>query len=596
MLASGFFARDIRSGAGEKEGKLESNELVELIETARGDVPADLVLRNARLVNVFSGEIYPTDIVVKRSRVVALGSGYDGKQVIDVGGRYVCPGLIDAHVHIESSLCTPAEFAKAVLAHGVTSVVTDPHEIANVLGLEGIHYMLQEAKYGPLSMYVMASSCVPATHMETTGAHLRYYNLQGLLANDWVLGLAEVMNFPGVVNAEEEVIRKISMYKDRVLDGHAPGLTGKGLNAYVAAGIRSDHECTTPEEMIEKLRLGMTIFVREGTSTRDLGALLPAVTPANSRFVCFCTDDRHPADLIDHGSIDDIIRQAIRQGLDPVMAIRMGTINAADYFRLYDRGAVVPNRRADMVVFSDLNDFRPEMVFRGGQLVAQDGVALVGQTHAEWRQHVHLRSSMNVLWDAVDFTMPAKGSRARVIGHVPGQVVTEHLVEDVTVEGERAVADPERDVLKLAVIERHRSSGNMGKGFIRGIGLKRGAIAGTVAHDHHNLVVIGVDDASMRAAAEVIGKIGGGLVATEGEHVHAMLPLPIAGLMSDQPVQQVRAALDHLTEAAGQMGSPLDDPFMAMSFMALEVIPSLKLTDVGLVDVDRFDIVDLWVG
>ncbi len=574
---------------------MEPAEIRELIETARGSAPADLVLTHARLVNVFTGEIYPTDIAVKRSRVAALGQGYTGERTIDLGGRYVCPGLIDAHVHIESSLCPPPEFAKVVLAHGVTSVVSDPHEIANVLGLEGIHYMLQEAKYGPVSMYVMASSCVPATHMATAGANLEYYNLEGLRSNEWILGLAEMMNYPGVVMADKDVIRKIHMYQGRVLDGHAPGLSGAGLNAYIAAGIRSDHECTTPDEMVEKLRLGMTIFIREATGARNLHALLPAVTPENAGRVCFCTDDRHPAELIDEGSIDHIIREAVAAGLDPLTAIRMGTLNAANYFDLHDRGAVAPGRRADMVVFSDLHDFRPEMVFRGGQLVAQEGETLVGQTHAEWQPYVHLRSSMNVRWDAIDFTIPAEGERIRVIGHIPEQIVTEHQILEAAIKDGLAVTDPARDLLKIAVIERHRSSGSMGKGFIQGFGLKRGAIAGTVAHDHHNLIVIGADDTSMRSAAAEVIKMGGGLVAVEGGRVRASLPLPIAGLMSDQPMHTVRAAIDRLSAAAQAMGSPLADPFMAMGFMALEVIPSLKLTDEGLVDVERFDTVPLWV-
>lgn len=572
-------------------------ELAELIAAARGDAAADLVITNAQLVNVFTGEIHPTDIVVKDSHVAALGRGYTGAQVIDVGGRYVCPGLIDAHVHIESSLCTPPAFSKAVLAHGVTSVVTDPHEVANVHGLEGIHFMLEEAKYGHLSIYVMASSCVPATHMETTGANLEYYYLEGLRNNRWVLGLAEMMNYPAVVKGDRHVLDKIELYQDRVLDGHAPGLTGAALNAYVAAGIRSDHECTTPEEMLEKLRLGMTVFIREATGAPNLLALLPAVTPENSRRVCFCTDDRHPADLIDEGSIDHLIRLAVAHGLDPVTAIRMGTLNTAEYFRLHDLGAVAPGRRADMVVFSDLRDFRAEMVFRGGQLVAKDGVTLVER--ASRRHLIHLRGSMNVRWDWVNFAVPARhagsAARARVIGCVPEQIVTEHWIESLAVQDGHAVADPERDLLKIAVIERHRASGNMGVGFIRGIGLKRGAIAGTVAHDHHNLVIIGADDESMWTAARTVGAMGGGLVAASGDQVIAGLPLPIAGLMSDQPIEEVRAAIDALTHAANDLGSPLKDPFMAMSFMALEVIPKLKLTDAGLVDVEKFEVVDLWV-
>ncbi|MBN1966861.1 MAG: adenine deaminase, partial [Anaerolineae bacterium] len=533
-------------------------DLADLVAVARGDQPADLILRNARLVNVFNGEIEATEIVIKRSRVVALGEGYAGEAVVDLAGRFVCPGFIDAHVHIESSLCTPPEFFRAVLAHGVTSVVTDPHEIANVLGLEGVRFMLDAAKYAPASMYVMASSCVPATHMETAGARLDAYDLEPMMSSEWVLGLAEMMNYPGVINGDKGVMAKINLYKDMVLDGHCPGLTGKPLNAYVAAGIQSDHECTTVEEALEKLRLGLHIFIREATNARNLGPLLPMVNERNAHRISFCTDDRQPADLLDEGSIDYMVRRAIEYGIDPVMAIRMGTLNTAEYFHLRDRGAVAPGRRADLVVFSDLQNLVPELVYRGGHLVAQDGEVVADLPHIK---SARLRNSMNVRWDEVDFSMPAEGKRARVIGSVPDQLVTHHLIEPIKIKNGFAVSDTERDILKMAVIERHYASGHMGKGFIHGFGLKRGAIAGTVAHDHHNLVVIGADDASMKKAAARVGELGGGLVAVDGEQVLAELPLPIGGLMSHQPIQAVRRGIDALIEASQQLGSPLHDPF-----------------------------------
>lgn len=566
--------------------------LVDRLAAARGDKPATLALRNVRLVNVWAGEIYSTDVIVQGSHIAAVGAGYAAEQEIDLKGRYLCPGFIDAHVHIESSLCTPPEFARAVLVHGVTTVVTDPHEIANVLGLEGIRFMLERAKHGPLNMYMMASSCVPATHMETSGARLEAEDLEQLLSHQWVLGLAEVMNYPGVIQGDEGMLDKIVLFRQKVLDGHCPALTGQALNAYAASGIGSEHECTTVEEAREKLRLGLTIFIREGTTTRNLRPLLPLVTPENHTRLCFCTDDRQPNSLMDEGSIDFMIRTAIAEGIDPITAIRMGTLNTAQYFRLHDYGLIAPGKWADMVVFSDLRDIQAEMVFRGGELVAENGRMLREKPPL---RPLDIRGSMNVRLDSLDFTIPARGGRARVIGGLGDQVVTEHLIEDVRVVGGNAVADTERDLLKIAVVERHRATGKIGKGFIKGFGLKRGAIAGTVAHDHHNLVVIGVDDASMHSAVRAAIRMGGGLVAVDGENVLGRLALPVAGLMTERPLEQVRHDYDALIAHAQQLGSTLPDPFMTMSFMGLEVIPKLKLTDIGLVDVEQFTVVDLFV-
>jgi len=566
--------------------------LIDRLSVARGDQDADLVLRNAQLVNVISGEIYRTDIVVSGRYIVALGHGYRGKREIDLQGRYVCPGFIDAHVHIESSLVTPPQFSRAVLPHGVTTVITDPHEIANVLGLEGMRFMLERAKNGPLSMFVMVSSCVPATDMETSGARLDAEDIAPLLPHQWVLGLAEVMNYPGVAYGDGGMLDKIALYAHKSLDGHCPGMTGKLLNAYVTAGIQSEHECTTIDEALEKLRAGMTIFIREGTATRNLLPLLPLITPQNHTSICFCTDDRVPASLLDDGSIDYMIRVAIENGIDPVMAIRMGTINTARHFGLKKHGAVAPGRYADMVVFSDLHNLVPEMVFRGGKLVAQDGHML---TNSLPLRPYDLRSTVNVRIDSLDFGIPARGERVRVIGAIQDQIVTRHLIEDAATADGYAVPDVARDMLKFAVIERHRASGNMGKGFVKGFGLRRGAIAGTVAHDHHNLTVIGADDASMRHAAQAVIDMGGGLVVSNGDQIVARLPLPVAGLMSEAPIDDVRRGYDALTSAARQLGNSMADPFMTMSFMGLEVIPSLKLTDVGLVDVEQFAVVDLFV-
>jgi len=566
-------------------------ERVDLLRYARGDEPVDLLLANARVVNVLSGEILDGDVALVRSRIAGIGD-YEASEVIDLEGAYLAPGFIDAHVHIESSLVPPAEFARTVVPRGTTTVVTDPHEIANVLGLDGIRFMFEDAKRQPMSMYVMASSCVPATHMQTNGAVLKSYDLAPFRADPWVLGLAEVMNFPAVVGGDPDVLEKLAAFEDMVIDGHCPGLSGKDLMAYIASGIGSDHECTEVDEALEKLRLGLTIFIREATNARNLKALLPMVTPENQQRICLCTDDRQPADLLDDGHIDHLVRVAIAEGIDPMTAIRMATVNPASYFRLGDRGAIAPGRRADLIVFSDLSEPRPHMVFRGGDLVARDG-SLIAPSHTGEARI--LRSTVNINWSEIDLAVPAEGSHARVIGIVPDQLVTESLVEEMTVVDGQAVADPARDLLKMVVIERHRASGAIGKGFVRGMGLERGAIASTVAHDHHNLAVIGADDASMWTAARAAAALGGGMVVADGEAVLAEVPLPLAGLMSNRPIAEVRQALDLAIEACHALGSKLHDPFMAMSFLALEVIPTLKLTDQGLVDVDRFELVPLWI-
>ena len=566
-------------------------ELAQIIKIARGDDPADLLLKNGNVLNVFTGEIIKTDIAIAESRIIGLGP-YEAQHTIDLKGRYVAPGLIDSHVHIESAMVPPPEFARAVVPHGTTTVITDPHEIANVLGLEGIRYMLDMSKRNPLSVYVNAPSCVPSTHMETTGASLEWYNLEPLQREEYVIGLGEVMNFPGVVAGDEHVLNKIRSFRGMVKDGHCPGLRGKALNAYMNAGISSDHECTTIEEAQEKLRLGMYIFIREATNARDLKSLLPLVTPENSRRICFCTDDRQPADLLDEGHIDFMLRTAIAEGVPPLTAFQMATLSPSEYFHLHDRGAIAPGRRADFMIFSDLQNPVAEMVFRGGKLVARDGTML------PWDRKVQpttLRSSVNVDLHEIDLTIDVEGKQVRIIGTIPNQLITEHIIEDTPQAHGKVIADPDRDIAKMAVIERHLASGKIGKGLVRGLGLKRGAIASTIAHDHHNIVVIGMDDRSMMTAVRAIVKTRGGMAAVDGDTVLAQLPLPIAGLMSDQPIERVRDHMAALLKSAQQLGTPLHDPFMAMSFLALPVIPSLRLTDCGLVDVDTFQLISLFV-
>ena len=543
-------------------------------------------------MNVLTGEVEEVDVALFGGRVAGLGPGYEGRAEADLGGRYLLPGFIDAHVHVESSLATPPEFARAVVPRGTTTVVSDPHEIANVHGLEGIRYMLEASEGLPLTVFVMASSCVPATHMGTAGAELDAGALESLLIHPRVLGLAEVMNFPGVIQGDPGILAKLEAFRDRVVDGHAPGVTGHALNAYVAGGPGSDHESTTPDEALEKLRRGLFLYLREATNARNLRDLLPALTPENRRRVALCTDDRQPPDLMDEGGIDAMLRVLIEAGTPPVEAIRMATLNPAEHFGLHDRGAISPGRIGDLVVVESLEDIKADEVYAAGRRVARGGRPL------EWElppPPPPPRPSMRVDWQRVETGIPARAGRVRVIEVVPDQIVTGAREVVPRVEGGKVVADPSRDLLKIVVIERHRGSGRVGVGLVTGMGLKDGAIAGTVAHDHHNIVAVGADDVSILTAARGVAGMGGGLAVARGRNELASLALPVGGLMSLAPFSSIREELDRIVGAARGLGSPLHDPFMAMSFLALEVIPALKITDMGLVDVHRFEPVGLWI-
>ena len=570
------------------------SDIARLLAVARGDAPADLVLGGGSVINVFTGEIEATDVAICGSRIAGLGVGFEAKRRIDVSGSFVAPGYIDAHVHIESSLCVPAEFAAGVVPRGVTTVVTDPHELANVAGAAGVRFMVEAAKGLPLNVVMMGPSCVPATTMTRGGGTISDADLRELLEAGYLHGLAELMNFPGAIAGDAEVLAKLEAMKGRPVDGHCPGVVGHALSAYAAAGVGSDHESVTPEEAKQKLARGLYLLIREATNARNLDALLPVVTPANSRRVCFCTDDRTPGDLLRVGSIDHMVRRAIAFGIEPVEAIRMATLNPAEWFGLPHVGAIAPGRAADLQVFDDLDAPEARAVFSGGWLVAESGKLLDDVRVRSAPRATMPEARCDVDWGKVDLAVPARGERVRVIGSLPDQLVTEHRVLPATVRDGRVVADPSRDLLKMAVIERHRGTGATGVGFIQGFGLQRGAIAGTVAHDHHNLVCIGADDASMMSAARAVAAMGGGLAVCVGERVLAELPLPVGGLMSDRPIEAVAAGYDGVVMAARGLGSTLSDPFMAMSFMALEVIPALKLTAHGLVDVDHFRLVDLF--
>ena len=567
--------------------------LLHTLAVARGDEPADVLLTNVRVVNVFTGEVLDADVAIAGETIAAVGTGYTSKETLDLGGQYLVPGLIDTHVHIESSMAIPAQFARAVVPHGVTTVVSDPHEIANVAGADGIRYMIEASEGLPLTVFVNLPSCVPATHMGTAGATLEASDLLALRDLPRVLGLAEFMNVPGAVLGLPGALEKILAFGDGHIDGHAPGVSGPWLQAYVAAGPSTDHESMTAEEALEKTRLGMHVLIREATAARNLHALLPAITPESAHRFAFATDDRHPADLIEEGSIDHSLRLAIAAGLPPITALQMATLNAAEAFGLKDRGAIGPGRRADLVVTPSLTDFRAVNVFAGGKLVAENGVP-AGKWALPQADESRVRGSIHVDIEALSLHISAEGTRVRAIGIIPDQLVTDERVMDAHIVAGEVISDVSRDLLKLAVIERHNHTGKIGLGFVHGLGLKRGAIAGSVGHDCHNVTVAGVSDAEMLAAICAVKDLGGGLVAVLDGEVIASVPLPVAGLMSDQPLEVVRAQMDALLDHVKELGSPHHDPFMHLGFLALEVIPKLKLTDQGLVDVEKFDFVSLW--
>jgi len=570
----------------------EADRLRRRIKAARGEIAPDLVLRGGRVIDVFNREIIETNVAVYDGVVVGLGD-YGSALSIDARQCFISPGFIDGHLHIESSMLMPPELARAVLPHGTTAIVADPHEIANVMGMQGIRLLLDASRDLPVDFFFMAPSCVPATHLETAGARLSAEDILPLRNEKRVLGLAEMMNYPGVLSGTEDVLEKLCRFRGLARDGHAPLLTGRDLNAYVTAGIRSDHECSLLEEAREKMRLGMHIMIREGTLAKNLATLLPLASPERDGQCSLVTDDLHPHDILKRGHMNALIDRAVAEGAEPITAIRMATINTARFFGLEDRGAVAPGQQADLLILSSLRPVRVRSVIKQGREVFSGGRLADGIGAAAKPAERH---RMNIAPYSPDrFVIPQQGDRVRVIGLVAGQILTRHLLMEAPVRDGFVVADGDRDLLRIAVLERHRATGNIGLGLVRGFGFRQGALASSVAHDSHNIICVGGDEADLHAAVRAVESMNGGMAAVKNGKVLASLPLPIAGLMSDRPLEEVAAGWESLREAARAMGCRLPEPFMALSFLALPVIPELRITDHGLVDVTRFRQAPLFV-
>jgi adenine deaminase len=564
-----------------------------LISVARGLAPADLILKNARIVNVFSGEIEQGNVAVCEGNIAGIGDYREAREIVDLDGKYLVPGFIDGHVHLESSMLSAPQYARAVVPRGTLSMVTDLHEIANVAGIEGLRYVLNSARKLPLDVFLMAPSCVPATHLETSGADLDAVALKQILRWKETIGLGEMMNFPGVLNRDDGVLSKLRLASGKPSDGHAPGLSGRELNAYVAAGIQSDHESTTLEEAKEKLRRGVYVMIREGSSEKNLEALLPIVTERTLPRCMLVVDDRTCVDLLKDGDLDAVVRKAVGLGLDPISAIQMVTLNPATYFGLEGLGAVAPGYRANLVVIDDLISFRISLVFHNGQMVAREGEPVFKVGSAASNSLGHTVSVKSLRLGALRFPSTDTNGvvEVPVIEIVPGQIVTRRRQEQLRIVNGDVLPEVSRDILKAAVIERHKFTGNVGVGFVRGFGLKAGALGSSVAHDSHNIVAIGTDDTSILTAVAEIERLQGGLVAANGNRVIASLPLPVAGLLSERSMEETVSGLANVESAASGLGSRLDSPFSTLSFLALPVIPDLRLTDLGLVDVNEFRLI-----
>ncbi|MFR5644258.1 MAG: adenine deaminase [Clostridium paraputrificum] len=567
---------------------------IEQIKVANKSIPCDLVIKNISIIDVFGQETFISDVGIKNGYIVGIGN-YHGNEIIDGTGKYICPGLIDAHAHIESSLTTPAEYCKAALLHGVTSLIADPHEIANVLGLDGIKLMLKLSEGLPFNFFFMLPSCVPATSFENSGAILTSNDLSNLYSNAQVLGLAEVMDFPSVINCEEDMINKIYDAKNLNLriDGHGAGLNTEALNAYCTANIRTDHECHLKEEVTDRIRRGMYVLIREGTVAKNLKELIKVASIKNSRRLCFCTDDRHIDDLILNGSIDSSIRYAIKAGLNPETAIQMASLNSAECYKLNDLGAIAPGYKADFIILNNLENFQIQSVYKDGQLVADNGILVKNNIPTPKIKTTNSLNIKDLLKDKLDITLYNK-SIINVIKVIPNKLETIHLREPISSPSNKFIADIEKDLLKVAVIERHKGTGNVGVGIINGMELKSGAIATTIAHDSHNLIVVGTNDSDMLFATEKLKEIGGGIIVVEDGKVLSSIKLEIGGLITDRPINSIMNDLEELHNSIKKVAPTINfNPFLTLSFLSLPVIPDIKITDKGIFDVKKFDFIDI---
>jgi len=563
--------------------------LSKLISVARGDTPADLLLKNAKIINTFAGITEEGNVAIYGDRIAGIGNYQKAKEIINLKGRYLAPGLINGHTHIESSMLHPAQYAQAVVTRGTSTVITDLHEITNVAGFDGIKFVLDWAQKLPLDMFFMAPSCVPATHMETSGAKITAADIKRALKLPNVIGLGEMMNFPGVISGNKEVLKKIAAAQGKVIDGHAPAVTNKQLNAYLAAGIGSDHESTALEEGREKLRRGMRLMIREGSSEKNLDALLPLVNDKTFCRCLFVVDDRSCSDLLSEGDIDAVVRKAIKKGLDPVRAIQLATINTAEYFRLHDRGGIAPGYIANLITITNLPKLEIDMVFYKGRLVARGGNYLLPPFKASSKKLTDTIHIKPFKIEALKLT--ARGETFPVIEIIPGQIVTKKRIERVKAKEGVITPNVEEDTLKLVVVERHKANGNIGLGLVKGFGLKRGALASSIAHDSHNIVAVGTNDHDIFTAVKEIEGLQGGLVVCVDGKILAALPLPIAGLLSPEPLETVVKKFNKVEKTALGLGNIPPAPFALLSFIALPVIPELRLTDMGLVDVLEFKLI-----